>query len=47
MQKVSRNGTMGDHVVTLRIQVPTNLSREQSAALKRYAELRGEWTSVI
>ena len=39
MKKVTKSGAVGDHVVTLRIDVPTNLNDEQKAALKKFASL--------
>ena len=39
MQKVTKSGSVGDQIVTLRIDVPTNLSPEQRAALQKFAEL--------
>lgn len=39
MQKVTKSGAKGDHIVTLRIEVPTNLNDEQSNALKHFASL--------
>ncbi len=34
MQKVTKSGSVGDHVVTLRIQVPTDLNKAQKDALQ-------------
>ena len=39
MQKVTKAGSVGDHIVTLRISVPTQLSAEQTATLKKFADL--------
>ncbi len=33
MQKVTKSGSVGDHIVTLRIQVPTDLNKAQKDAL--------------
>jgi len=42
MQKVTKSGQTGDHVVTLRIEVPKQLTAGQAEALRRYAKLRNE-----
>jgi molecular chaperone DnaJ len=39
---VRNAGRRGDQYVTLVVQTPTRLSREQKAALKKYAETMGE-----
>ena len=33
MKKVTKAGSIGDHIVTLRIEVPTELTAEQTEAL--------------
>ena len=42
VRKVTASDAMGDHIVTLRIEVPTNLTEQQSAALKQFASLCDE-----
>ena len=37
MQKVTKSGSIGDHIITLRIEVPTDLSEPQNKALKTFA----------
>ena len=37
MQKVTKSGSIGDHIITLRIEVPTDLSAPQNEALKKFA----------
>ena len=37
MQKVTKSGSIGDHIVTLRIAVPTDLTEPQIEALKKFA----------
>lgn len=37
MQNVTNSGATGDHIITLRIEVPMNLSQEEQEALRRFA----------
>ena len=40
MQKIGQNkGGVGDHIVTLRIEVPTSLTPDQNDALQRFAKV--------
>ena len=42
MKKVTNSGSTGDHIITMRIEVPMTLTAEESEALKKYAKLRDE-----
>ena len=42
MKKVTNKGASGDHIITLRIEVPKNLSAEEQETLRRFAKLRSE-----
>ena len=42
MKHVTNKGSSGDHIITLRIDVPKDLSGEEQEALRRFAQLRGD-----
>ncbi len=42
VRSVHQKGVTGDHYVTLVVQVPTKLNREQKKALQAYAKACGE-----